>query len=171
MRARVTQNFESEEQPLGEDMRPRRDGFSRRTIGIAVLIVILVALGVWIGTMMNMQSDEAELSPYSAVYMSTGDVYFGEFSRFPKPHIKNVYLLQRAVDQGNNPQLQIVPLKSVFWAPGDTLYLNGKNIVFWARLRADSQVAKIIEDPSLLQGGGQQLPPGFESELPTSTNP
>ncbi len=124
---------------------------SKNFIIIAILVVlVLLGLGIWLGFSLN-QSNSSGASPYSAVYLSTGDIYFGSLSWFPWPHLTNVLLLQRQVGQNNQPQLSIGQLSGAFWGPVDEVYLNPKQIIFWTRLRNDSQIVRVIQNPNLLQ--------------------
>lgn len=115
-----------------------------KNILIIILIAVLLALGVWLG----MSLSDSENSKYSAVYLSTGDIYFGEFSRWPKPHITNAWYLERGANAENQPQIGVVPMKAVFWAPAEHLYLNPKQIIFRTRLRSDSPIVQAMENPT-----------------------
>ena len=145
---------------------------TRLLIPSVLFVVILIGVGVWVGSKLGEQ-DPSGPSPYSAVYLATGDIYFGKLDWFPWPHLKGVLLLQRGVD-GQNQQVQfgVVPLTSAFWGPVSELYLNPKQVIFWTRLRNDSQLICALansgnpekchsltpqpQQPSLPQGG---LPP------------
>ena len=124
-------------------------------------VLFLVGVGVWLGLRVSGTTRAQSVSPYSAVYLSTGDVYFGKLSWFPSPHLKDVWFLQRSVDANNQSQVNILPFTSAFWGPSDTVSLNPKQIIFWARLRSDSDVARLIANPSLLeQSPAAQEPAG-----------
>ena len=129
-----------------------------------LVVLILIGLGIWIGSNLS-QPNPTGPSEYSAVYLSTGDIYYGIFSWFPLPHLTNVWSLQRSADQNNQPQLSIAPFKQAFWGPVDEIYLNPKQIIFWTRLRNDSQVLKVLKNPNSLQSQSQQP---ASSPLPTS---
>ena len=120
-----------------------------------VLVVLFLALAIALGIVMK--RDEGA-SAYSAVYLTTGDVYFGKLSWFPHPHMTNVWLLQRGVDAQNQPQLGASPFKNAVWGPMDEVTFSEKQIVFWTRLRSDSQVAKGFENPQSLQPEGTPAP-------------
>jgi hypothetical protein len=117
---------------------------------LLIILVVVLGLGIWLGVkILGRQNPEAP-SKYSAIYLQTGDIYFGELSWFPWPSLKNVWLIQRSVDQQNQVQLGIVPLKNSFWGPTDKIYLNPKQVVFWTNLRKDSQLIKALENPNIL---------------------
>jgi hypothetical protein len=144
---------------------------SRRfTVFVIIIVIVLVLAGVWVGSLLTGAKKGA--SGYSAVFLVTGDVYFGKLSWFPQPKLSKAWFLQRGVDQQNQPQLGLAPFNSVFWGPEGDVYLNRNQILFWAPIKADSQVALAIENPASLPqapaaGGtsqqnapqGQQVPP------------
>lgn len=110
---------------------------------IAVLVVILIALVIFI---LNLNRDSASgASPYSAVYLRTGDIYFGELSWFPRLKLKNPWFLQRTVDAENQSQVGVAPLADAFWRPVAEINLNQDEIVFWTRLRSDSPVVPLLK--------------------------
>jgi len=138
-------------------------------IALAVVILIFIGAGVWFGFYWSSrQPNPAGASEYSAVYLSTGEIYYGVLSWFPSPRLTNVWLLQRGVDQDNQPQLSIGAFNRSFWGPVDEVRLNPKQIIFWTRLRNDSQVLKLIQNPSTLQQQPQAQQPAA-SPAPTGT--
>lgn len=123
--------------------------FTRRFLLLAIVVVVLLAaLGVWAGIKFFSGLDPASPSPYSAVFLSTGDVYYGKLSWFPWPKLREVWFLQRGLDpKSQEVQFGIVPFRTAFWGPMDEIKLNPEQIVFVARLRNDSQVAKAFANP------------------------
>jgi hypothetical protein len=105
------------------------------------------------------------LSPYSAVYLSTGDVYFGKLSWFPSPHMTDVWFIQRSQNQSGQVQTSLTPMKSLFWGPADEINFNSQDIVFSTRLKNSSQVVQAIENPSVL--GQQQNAQGMGTDQPS----
>ena len=128
----------------------------KNLIILLVLVLVLLALGIAVGMMMK---GGEGASAYSAVYLTTGDIYFGKLSWFPHPHMTNVWLLQRGVDAQNQPQLGVTPFKNAVWAPTDEITFSEKQIIFWARLRSDSQVVQGFENPQSLQPARAEAAP------------
>jgi hypothetical protein len=129
----------------------------KKVLLVLVLVVVaIIVAGLWLGLKFLGPKDPAGPSEYSAVYLTTGDIYFGKLDMFPWPRMKNVWYLQRGVNQQNQQQLGLAQLKSAFWGPVDEIYLNPKEIVFWTSLRNDSQVAQAFANPSALQQAQQQ---------------
>ena len=137
-----------------------------RGIVLVLVAVITVAfLGAWLGSFLTGGGFVKNASAYSAVYLSNGDMYFGVLSWFPKPHLSKVWLLQRQLDQNNQPQTNVAEFSKAFWAPVDDLYLNSKQIIWWSRLRSDSALAGAMNNPSLLMQTQQQT----QQPVPTDT--
>jgi len=127
-----------------------------KIIFFGIAIVIVVVLAVWAGIEiagMTGGSNANAASPYSAVYLTTGDVYFGKLSWFPSPHMSDVWYITRNQGQNGQTQLGLAPMKSIFWGPIGNISLNAQDIVFSTRLLNSSQVVQAIENPSSLQQG------------------
>src|SRR3989344_724053 len=123
---------------------------------VVIAVLVLIALGIWLGSVISGGSNKAVASPYSAVYLSNGDMYFGVLSWVPNPHLSNVWVLQKQTDQNNQQQLGIIKFDKAFWSPVDEIELNSKQIVWWSRLRNDSQLVRAINNPALVEQQQQQ---------------
>ncbi|MBI5220630.1 MAG: hypothetical protein HY978_02200 [Candidatus Liptonbacteria bacterium] len=147
---------------------------SKRLISIlVVLVIVLIILGVWI-TVMLTRAPEQRASAFSAVYLASGDIYFGKLSWFPWPKLTNVWVLQRAVDEKGQTQIGVVPFANAFWGPVNQVSLNPRQVLLWASLREDSQVVKALENPAALQQQQQQqqqLPQGQGQPAPSGNAP
>lgn len=109
---------------------------------VAVLLVAAsVLVVVWKG------KEKMKSSEITAVYLSTGDIYFGKMDWFPWPRLKNVWYIQRGTTQAQEPQIGLAPFKDVFWSPMDEIYLNPKEIIFWTRVKGGTQLAEALSDP------------------------
>ncbi len=127
---------------------------NRFKVLLMLLVVVLVVVGVWVGLLVA--GGKGAASSYTAVYLASGDIYFGKLYWFPSPKLVDAWLLQRSVDQQNQPQLGLVPFKNAFWKPQGDIYLNSKQILFWAPVAADSQVATALANPQAVQQQMQQ---------------
>ncbi len=125
----------------------------KNIIILAVVVVLVGALGIWLGLNFK-SSQEVQLSPYSMVYLATGDVYFGKLDMFPWPTITNAWALQKNA----SGQPSIVPLKNLPYGLNDEIKINPKEIVWWSRLTADSQFAQALANPSALNSASQSAP-------------
>ena len=123
---------------------------TKKVFIIAVAVALVLGGGVWVGTRLS-GGKSSNVSPYSAVYLATGDIYFGKLSWFPGPRLDNVWFLQAGLDEENRSRPGVVAFTRAFWQPIDRVYLNPKQIVFWTRLSKESEVAKALEDPGALE--------------------
>lgn len=138
-----------EEDTMGS--RPKRS-----PVIAGAIVVVLLGLGAFLGAkVIGAPSGD---SPYSAVYLTTGDVYFGTLKWFPKPRIERPLYLDRG-----SAQVALVSFRDVFWGPGDSIYLNPQEIVFSAPIRSDSPLVAILENPELLKASP---PPATTSTTP-----
>jgi hypothetical protein len=106
-------------------------------LAIAIILALL-AIGAFAGS--RILGGPSENSPYSAVYLTTGDIYFGKLSWFPKPRLESPLLLDRS---GEQPK--VVVFQEAFWGPGQYMYLNADTIVFWTKLRQDSPIVEALQ--------------------------
>lgn len=118
------------------------------TLG-AIVVVLLIGAGVWVGvTMIAGNAQQAALSPYSAVYLSTGDIYFGKLSWSSTPHMADAWFLQRSTNAKGVPTVGVYPFSQVAWGPAGDISFNPSQIIFWTRLSATSSIAQLIANPA-----------------------
>jgi len=122
-----------------------------------VILVVLIGLGVWIGMAVvgNRTADPSAPSGYTAVYMTSGDIYFGKLHWFPREYLSDALYVVRSTGQSGQAQLGLATFKSAFWNPVGDIYLNPAQILFTAPLRNDSQIVAAIQNPALLGAGAQ----------------
>lgn len=111
-----------------------------------ILLTLVVVLLVSLGFVIFWQKIGYGRS-YYAVYISTGDLYFGKLSRFPKLALTDVWFLQKNNDAQNPYGLS--KFDKAFWAPEDKLYLNSKNIIWITEIKEDSQLTQFFKNPQL----------------------
>ncbi|MBI5732728.1 hypothetical protein HY967_02080 [Candidatus Jorgensenbacteria bacterium] len=115
-----------------------------------ILLVLVIVLFVVLIGFVGWREWFVKSNSYYAVYLRTGDIYFGQLVRFPYFGLKQVYLLQVNRDNQQNP-LSIQKFTRVFWEPEDYLKINRNEVVWMAKLQEGSQLAKVIEtNPDLL---------------------
>ena len=72
--------------------------------------------------------------PYYAVYLNTGDLYFGRLNYFSNSSLSDVYYIQRNPEDRQNP-LSISKFENSFWKPEGKIYINDDMIVWKVRLK------------------------------------
>jgi len=167
-----------------EQIKNHRNMKKQTAIFLGIVIVVVVALAVWAGIAIAGMSSGAGSanpsapSPYSAVYLTTGDIYFGKLSWFPSPHMSDAWYITRNQNQSGQTQLGLAPMKNIFRGPIGNVDFNAQTIVFSTRLLNGSQVVQAIENPSTLSGSQgnatgaaqqQQQQQGQQVPSPSST--
>jgi len=124
---------------------------------LIISIILFIALAVVIYWQIYLQKSGLE-EPYWAVYLNTGDLYFGKLNKFPKLSLSDVYFIQRNPNDQQNP-FSLAKFNQAFWGPEDKIYLNEKNIVWKTKLRNNSQILQFIKNPAAVQAPPLQQPP------------
>jgi hypothetical protein len=139
---------------------------------IVIVVVLLVGAGVWVGVAMinGGNSSQSALSPYSAVYLSTGDIYFGKLSWSPTPHMDDAWFLQRGTDAKGNATVGVYPFSQVAWGPSNTVYFNSQQIIFWTRLNGTSSIAQLIANPTAATAAEQSAAAEQVPSAPVGTS-
>lgn len=136
-------------------------------ISVIVVVLVLAAMGAY---KLYKFRHPADASEYSAVYLKSGDIYFGKLDWLPWPRIKNPWILQKTQDGGVN----VVPFASVFWSPVDMIYLNPKEVTFWTYLKSDSNIVKALRNPASVQAASPANPnpvaPDGKSQQPAASS-
>ncbi len=110
----------------------------------AIVLILLVVLGLFFWKP-NFLTDLTRPC-YYAVYLTSGDLYFGKISWFEPHTLTDVRMIQREqASEKDQPVLSLVEFsKSVVWGPIKELELNEKNILWISKLGDDSQVVQLI---------------------------
>lgn len=132
---------------------------------LGLVIVLLIALA---GVVYWQKGGFEE--KYSAVYLNTGDIYFGKLSRFPRMTLHDVWFLQKGSDAQQGFGLS--KFEKAFWGPSDEMTINDKNVIWVTELKADSEVIKAIKNPQVMSPTGagavqQQATPTNEEVNPS----
>jgi len=128
---------------------------------IIILVILIVGWVVW----------KLIAGPqYSAVYFSTGELYFGKVVRFPSYGLKQAYSMQVNPQNEENP-LSVQRFKNIFWGPEDFVRINRDNIIWTVKLDSEGRMAKLLEqNPDLApqQSAPQQPAPSQGAVQPTA---
>ena len=138
---------------------------------IVLVVLVFIAVGVWAGIRLsNGGFEQSTLSPYSAVYLSTGDIYFGKLDWSPAPHMEGAWFLQRGTDAKGNTTVGVYPFSQVAWGPTDEVYFNSQQIIFWTRLNSTSSIAQLMANPSAMTAQQQAAAAQQVPSVPTSAS-
>jgi len=108
-------------------------------VGLIVAIILLTAL-IYLTLEDKLNAIE---NPYYAVYLQTGDMYFGKLSRFPKLTLSDVWFLQRNIDEEQGG-FNLIKYSDAMFGPENKMEINKENVVWISKLRDDSQVVSFI---------------------------
>ncbi|HXR50359.1 MAG TPA: hypothetical protein VN778_05020 [Verrucomicrobiae bacterium] len=132
---------------------------------LLVIIVILVALVAWftVFSTPSSQSSYVDSSTLQAVFLNTGQVYFGNVKTLNSQYfvLGNVYYLQSsngssASSTNSNQNVSLVKLGCELHRPYDTMVINTAQITFWENLQSDGQVAKAVAQFEQQNPNGQK---------------
>lgn len=126
--------------------------FLKKIMILVLVLVFLAALFLLKDFLMGWRKNSADL-PYSAVFLSNGQVYFGKIEKQTDKEflITNVYYLQLTGDAGAQSQLaetkfSLIKLGNELHGPTDELFINKAHVLFYENLRADSKVVESIKN-------------------------
>ena len=108
-----------------------------------VLVGLVIVLAVALSAVLYWQKVGFE-TRYSAVYLNTGDIYFGKLSWFPRTTLRDVWFLQK---EGEGQGVALSKFENAFWGPKDRMVINKENIIWTTELTEDSEVVQAIKNP------------------------
>ncbi len=116
---------------------------------LALALVVVVGGSITIAALSVYKPDAVKglfNKPYTVVYLTSGEIYIGRLSTFPRLILDDSYILQMAPNEEDPGQtgFQLMPLSNTLWAP-QRIYLNRDHIIFTAPVRDDSQVAQTLK--------------------------
>ena len=127
--------------------------------GSIVLLVAILFVSIFLWKAIT------EKPTYTAVLLKTGDLYFGTLQRFPSFGLAHPYLLQINQGDAQNP-VSVRSFKSAIWSPEDFMTINRDEVVWTARVRADSNLVKFLDaSPNL-----PDILPPVQPEVPQATS-
>jgi len=144
------------------------------TNAILFIVALLVAAVVWFiyTSSPASQGKYVDASKLQAVFLNTGQVYFGNIKAFNKDYVVlgNVYYLQSSStsassSSNSNQNVSLVKLGCELHRPYDTMVINTTQVTFWENLKADGQVAKAVAQFVQQNPNGQKC-----SETPASNS-
>lgn len=108
-----------------------------------ILLVLVIVLAAALGAVLYWQKIGIK-EKYSAVYLNTGDIYFGKLSRFPRMTLRDVWFLQKESEaQG----FALSKFEHAVWGPQDRMVINDESVIWVAELEEDSEIVRAIKNP------------------------
>lgn len=122
-------------------------------ISVCILIIAIVAGVAFFKT--KEQSKYVDSGKLQAVFLSGGQVYFGNISALNSQYmtLNNIYYLRvnQTVqpNQSNNTannDVSLVKLGCELHGPTDQMVINADQVIFWENLKSDGQVSKAVAE-------------------------
>ena len=139
---------------------------------VVLVVVVVLLLGIMVypaikDKFADSRSEKGiDENAYYAVFLSNGQVYFGHLADISKDHpeLTDIYYLQlnqqqqqvqvqpaegeqpELQDQSQEPELSLVKLGDELHGPEDKMVLNMQHILFYEKLKDDSNVVKAIKE-------------------------
>ncbi|MDB5184946.1 MAG: hypothetical protein JWN38_754 [Candidatus Saccharibacteria bacterium] len=134
----------------------------------AVVVAILLILVIFVvATKTGTESDNGEqklvdTSKLQAVFLSTGQVYFGKVTELNSKYfvVNNIYYLQTSstgtTATNANTSVSLVKLGCELHSPYDKMVINRSQVTFWENLQDTGQVAKAVKTFQQQNPNGQK---------------
>lgn len=124
------------------------------TLALVVIIALLIGAVAWLTYSAAPASPNkyVDSSKLQAVFLNSGQVYFGHISSFNKDYLvlTNIYYLQSSNSNSNssssqsNQNVSLVKLGCELHKPYDEMVVSTSQVTFWENLQGDGQVAKAV---------------------------
>lgn len=143
------------------------------------VVALLIAAVAWLLYSENPtpQSHYINSSKLQAVFLNTGQVYFGNLQALNRDYmvLTNVYYLQSSNSNSSSTSSQsqnvsLVKLGCELHAPYDQMIVNTTQVTFWENLQSTGQVAKAVsqfqqQNPNGQNCSNQPAPSSSSSNL------
>jgi hypothetical protein len=145
-----------------------------------VVIVVLAVLGFLFRDKLGATKSNAKLSGYQAVFLTNGQVYFGNMTDKNDRYVtlKDIYYLQvnqsQQLQDGQQaaaqqqPELSLVKLGNELHGPDDIMHINRDQILFFEELKNDGRVAEAIKS---YKANPNATTPAATGTTPSTTTP
>lgn len=148
-------------------------------VGALIIAAFIVLIGIIaVGGNPKLESTYVDNNKLQAVFLQTGQVYFGNVSSMNDKYIvlKNIYYLQTSSTDGSsssststaNTNVSLVKLGCELHAPYDQMLINRDQVTFWENLQDDGQVAKAVSTFEKDNPDGQKC--SDQSSAPNSSS-
>ncbi len=128
----------------------------KNIIIILLVLVVILGGGYFLKVKYSTQTTTVNVGTYQAVFLATGQVYFGKLEEGKRSAtLRNVYYLEATTplqsedgteavpSPGKN--IQLVKLGNELHGPEDEMFIERDKILFWENMKADSKVMEAIE--------------------------
>ena len=160
---RQTEAVVSPVQPEATSSPRHRKGRVGMIIGLILGFVLLAAgIGGYWFLSRSQLSTQIDSGKYQAVFLSSGQVYFGKLTAVDSQYLKlsGVFYIQSQQDAASDEDqittqestgMQLIKLGEEVHGPEDTMVINRDQMLFFENLKSDGKVTQLIRQHS--QGG------------------
>lgn len=131
--------------------------FRKQILIFVILIFVLVLIFVYVnfwqnGYIKNIAQAIKFRGSYQAVFLSSGQVYFGKITELTNKYIvlNNPYYIQisqtKVTEENPQPEMKLIAIKDEFHKPKDFMLIERSSVIFIEELRDNSQIVEIIEN-------------------------
>ncbi len=142
---------------------------------LVALLLVFVALTVY-SSNKNGEEGFVDSSKLQAVFLNTGQVYFGKISSLNNKYfvVKDIYYLQTSSNgstaAASNTSVSLVKLGCELHEPYDQMVINASQVTFWENLQDNGQVAKAVATFQKQNPSGQKCTDQSASSGNTGTS-
>lgn len=146
---------------------------------VAAVVVLLIGCAVVAGTSNNTndESKYVDTSKLQAVFLNTGQVYFGKIKKLNNKYlvVTNIYYLQTSNGSSTtassaNTSVSLVKLGCELHEPYDQMVINRTQVTFWENLQDNGQVGKAVATFQKQNPNGQKCADQSSSSSSNSSN-
>ena len=146
------------------------------TLLLAIVLIAIIVLAVKGPD--NKESTYVDSSKLQAVFLNTGQVYFGNIKTLNSKYfvLTNIYYLQTASSGSSsttssaNSNVSLVKLGCELHEPYDKMVINRDQVTFWENLQDGGQVAKAVSTFEKQNPNGQKCTDQSSSANTNSAN-
>lgn len=193
----MNENPTEESQSLAPQTAEPASGKSL-TPWLVVALLLLIVVGMGVALLVDDDDDDEEksavpaapasrTSDWHAIFLNNGQVYFGHLSNTDSSNftLEDIYYLQaqqplQPPSEESQPQQDLALVKLgrfELHCPVDEMTINRDQVIFWEKLKTDSQVVQAIEEylktddvgKPCYEGGSQAPPSSAPVDTTTTT--
>jgi len=134
---------------------PKKKRSVIKWLAIAVAGVVVLGALAWFFIFRGSAAAQIEGSNYQAVFLTSGQVYFGKLQFVDDKYMKltDVFYIQTATSsatvqsaESSDSDMQLIKLGNEIHGPKDAMVISRDQVLFFENLKTDGKVAKTIKD-------------------------
>ena len=144
--------------PRQYEQKPQGGGWIKWVVLSVLILAVLAAIGWFVWTNMRSVGTTIDTSKHQAVFLASGQVYFGKLEVLNDDYMKlsGVFYIQSNTassdsEDGADPQsssesnMQLIKLGNEVHGPEDMMIINRDQMLFFENLKTDGKVMQLIQ--------------------------